>query len=146
MTTVDNGSPAGGGGLEIIIVDDEAEVSQEIAAGLEEDGHVCVIAATALDAIARITAAPGDCGVLVTDIRMPGMDGVTLARRITDAVGEAARPEFVLVTGHAVPAELSAALPGMIIEVVRKPFRWAEFIGPVERALGRARVRAAARG
>lgn len=125
----------------ILIVDDEADVAREIGEGLTEDGYRCAVAASAADAIDRIMASPRRYGVVVTDIKMPGMDGVALTRCLLGAMSAADCPEFVLVTGHAVPRELAAAFPGITIEVVRKPFRWAEFIAPVERAVARAVAR-----
>jgi CheY-like chemotaxis protein len=132
----DNAAP--GRRVEILIVDDEAEVAREIADGLSEEGHACSVVTSAAEAIDRVAAQPGRFGVVVTDIRMPGMDGVALARCLTAMTNWRNAPEFVMVTGHAVPAELAGALPGISLEVVRKPFRWTEFLEPVQRAHGRA--------
>lgn len=124
--------------LRILIVDDEVEIAREIADGLAEDGYCCCIVASGADAIPCVAAHPGRYGVVVTDIRMPGMDGLSMARSLLGITTWRNAPEFVLVTGHAVPAELAAALPGIAVEVVRKPFRWSELVEPVERAYARA--------
>lgn len=49
---------------------------------------------------------------LLTDIRMPGMDGLSLARCLIAMTTWRNAPEFVLVTGHAVPAELAGRCRG----------------------------------
>lgn len=119
---------------EILIVDDEPDVAREIADGLMDEGYHCVVVDSALNALDLVTAAPQRFGLIVTDIRMPGMDGVTLARRIIEACGAGPSPGIVMVTGHAVPQEVTTALPARSVEVVRKPFRWDEFVAHVHRA------------
>ncbi len=119
--------------LDVLVVDDEREVAGEIADGLAMDGHACLVAGSAAEALALIEDARGTIGVVITDIRMPGMDGRALAEHLAQLPSEQA-VEVIFMTGHATPAELGGP-------VVRKPFRWSE----MEAALGVAMRRAAAR-
>ena len=131
---------------DILIVDDEPDVAREIADGLIDEGYRCLVVDSALSALDLVTANPQRFGLVVTDIRMPGMDGVTLARRILEACGPGPRPGIVMVTGHAVPQEVATALPPCSVEVVRKPFRWEEFLAHVQRAHRGAATPAAGAG
>jgi two-component system, cell cycle response regulator CpdR len=133
------------GPLAILIVDDEEEVALEIADGLRSDGYEVEVVTSGRAALDRIELAPGRFGVVVTDIRMPGMDGVALARDILAIEDEARRPEVILVTGHGVPREIALSLPSDSVTVVRKPFRWNELMEPLETAHARAATRMAAR-
>lgn len=130
--------------LAILIVDDEEEVALEIADGLRSDGYLVEVVTSGRAALDRIELAPGRFSVVVTDIRMPGMDGVALARDILAMTDEARRPEVILVTGHGVPREIAQSLPSDRVSVVRKPFRWNELIEPLEAAHARAAARMAA--
>lgn len=128
-----------GAATEILILDDEVDVAQEIADGLRDEGYRCMLAARGEDALGLIDAQPGRFAVLVSDIRMPGLDGVGLARRLLDP-GRTHRPGIVLMTGHAVPDEITTAFPAGAVQVIRKPFRWEEFLGSVATARDRARA------
>jgi CheY-like chemotaxis protein len=126
----------------ILIVDDEIDVAEEIADGLRADGFAVATAGDGAQALQMIEAAPGRFTVLITDIRMPGMDGITLARRLRALPDASACPEIIFVTGHAVPSEIASAFTPPPIEVARKPFRWAELLTLVSRALERHGSRA----
>jgi two-component system C4-dicarboxylate transport response regulator DctD len=133
------------GTLAILIVDDEEEVALEIADGLRSDGFTVEVVTSARAALDRVALAPGRFGVVVTDIRMPGMDGIALAGDILAIADDRRRPEVILVTGHGVPREIAQALPPDRVSVVRKPFRWHELMEPLEAAHARAAARMAQR-
>jgi CheY-like chemotaxis protein len=67
-------------GLTVLLVDDEADAREVVAAILRHYGAAVVSVATAADAIARMRA--GRIDVLLTDIAMPGQDGYDLIRRV----------------------------------------------------------------
>ncbi len=76
--------------------------------------------------------ADGNCGCVVTDVRMPGIDGLELLRRI-----KAARPGLpvVIITGHGdVPLAVEAMKLGAA-DFVEKPFDDERLIGVVQAAL-----------
>ncbi len=121
--------------LGVLVVDDESEVAAEIADGLLEDGYSCRLAASGAEALAKVAQAEGAIGVVITDVRMPGMDGRALSELLAQLPATLS-VEVILITGHAPPAGAGGA-------VVRKPFRWAEIASAVEAAMQRATRRRA---
>lgn len=128
----------------VLVVDDEPIVASELAAGLADMGYMAQHAFSAASAIEILASSP-EITVLVTDVRMPGTDGVTFARAATAGRGADNALAVVLITGHATPEELASAMPGERVEVVRKPFRLKEIGAAVERAHRRASERRAGR-
>ncbi|WP_164867972.1 ATP-binding protein [Rhodovarius crocodyli] len=103
----------------ILLVDDEPEVLAVLAAGMRDRGHVVTAAVGAAEAMEMLSRQPR-VDILVTDLSMPGMDGVKLieeARRLRPGL------PAVLVTGFVAEAEheLHHAADGGPIQVLRKP-------------------------
>jgi PAS domain S-box-containing protein len=114
--------------LSILAVDDDPLVLMSTVAMLEEMGHRVLQAtrgAEALEMLRRVRA----IDLLVSDVMMPEMTGVELARRASEA-----RPELpvLLVTGF---ADLPAA--GKKLPRLSKPFSLAELELAVKNAVGR---------
>jgi two-component system, LytTR family, response regulator AlgR len=113
--------------LRILIADDESPARARLRGLVEELGHeVCAEAADGLTVERLLRDVHPDAMLL--DIEMPGMDGLTLARRM-----EAEYPEVpvVLVTAHA--GHAVAAFDADVRDYVLKPVRRER----LERALGR---------
>ncbi len=62
--------------LRVLVVDDEASLRLVAKAMLERQGYTCTTAASSSEALERLGEAPYDC--MLTDVRMPGMDGIDL--------------------------------------------------------------------
>lgn len=133
-----------GPAVEILIVDDEHEVAREVADGLAEEGYVCAVAGSAAEAIAAFAAAGGSLRAIVSDVRMPGVSGPALVRRLQALITEAQAMEFVFVTADLKSDEARDVASLGPVEVVRKPFRWAELAAAVGRAMATAAARRAA--
>ncbi|HWK45046.1 MAG TPA: response regulator [Stellaceae bacterium] len=99
----------------VLIVDDEALAAEETAEALELAGLSTQWSADPFDAIAR--AENPAVGVVVTDLRMPGLDGARLIDRL-----RASRTDlcFVIVTGHGT-IDQGPADPPEILARLRKP-------------------------
>ena len=82
--------------------------------------------------MASIRAAGGGYDLVVSDIRMPEMDGIEMAKAA--AVAYPAM-RIMLVTGYADQRERAEELNGIIRDVVQKPFTLAEIRERVSRAL-----------
>jgi len=127
----------------VVVVDDEPDIAREIAEGLSADGFQTLAAGSAEQVLALLDANEGRIGVVVTDLRMPGMDGLGLIRRLRDPARGAAVPEVVMMSGHASAAEKQAARQAGARVVLNKPFAWDDLARAVEEALDLARARRA---
>ena len=114
----------------ILITEDEDSLRTFVARALRMDGHETVEApdgAAGLDALED-----GGFDLLLSDIRMPVMDGIELVHKAS-----AAHPalKILLMTGYAEQRERAVELEGIILGVVAKPFNLAQLRDEVLRAL-----------
>ena len=119
----------------IVIVDDEPRMAAVVAMALGRDGHECEQCGSAAVALQAVEARGAD--VVVTDLRMPDMDGLELLRRLhTD------RPELpvILLTAHASVPSAVAAMRDGAFDYVAKPFDNDELRALVTRALELTRL------
>ncbi|SFG44268.1 response regulator [Methylobacterium gossipiicola] len=116
----------------ILLVDDEETVRGFLKRGLEIDGHAVVTATDGSDGLDRLIEADGAFDLMLTDIRMPLMDGIALAL--------AAKRDFpdltiLLMTGFADQRERARGLDAIVTDVLTKPFSLADLRSTVNRAL-----------
>lgn len=108
--------PRHASGRVILLADDEMLLRMSAARGLERLGYRVRQAADGEAALARLEV---ECpALLVSDIRMPGMDGVELARRAR--LRHPGLP-ILLVSGYA-EEQARAVVPGMQVGFLEKPF------------------------
>ncbi|WP_298957724.1 response regulator [uncultured Methylobacterium sp.] len=120
----------------ILLVDDEEPIRGFLKRGLEMDGHSVVTAIDGSDGLDRLTEAEGAFDLLLTDIRMPLMDGIALAL--------AAKRDFpmltiLLMTGFADQRERARGLDAIVSDVLTKPFTLADMRTMVKRVLAGSR-------
>ncbi|TGQ45861.1 response regulator [Mesorhizobium sp. M00.F.Ca.ET.216.01.1.1] len=116
----------------LLIVEDDESVRTLAARALERAGHTVAIAADGAQGLALIRAAQGSFDLVVSDIRMPEMDGIEMARA---AASLFPATKIMLMTGYADQRERAEELNGVILDVVQKPFTLAEIRARVDRAL-----------
>ncbi|MCJ0763515.1 sigma-54-dependent transcriptional regulator [Variovorax terrae] len=117
-------------GLKILLVDDDPAVRRAVAQTLELAGLAVDVFTTAEEALPHI--AVGFRGIVLSDVRLPGMDGVQLLRRV-QAV-DAAIP-VVLITAHGDIAMAVHAMRGGAYDFVEKPFTPERIVEAATRAL-----------
>lgn len=66
----------------ILVVDDEEGLRLLYKEELEDDGNDVILAASGLEALEKLNASPVD--LVLLDIKMPGMDGVEVLRRVKE--------------------------------------------------------------
>lgn len=114
----------------IFVVDDDADVRDSLSALLESAGFTVALFDSANAFLAGYKNESGCC--LVTDIRMPGMDGLALQAEL---VRRAARLPVIIMTGHGdVPLAVRAMKAGAI-DFLEKPFDDERLISSVRKAL-----------
>ncbi|MBZ9662313.1 response regulator [Mesorhizobium sp. ESP-6-4] len=116
----------------LLIVEDDESVRTLAARALERDGHNVTIATDGAQGLDMIRQARGGFDLVVSDIRMPEMDGIEMA---TAASREFPTMRIMLMTGYADQRERAEELNGIILDVVQKPFTLAEIRGRVGKAL-----------
>ncbi|RWD44421.1 response regulator [Mesorhizobium sp.] len=116
----------------LLIVDDDESVRTLAARALERAGHMIDIAADGAQGLALIRAARGGYDLVVSDIRMPEMDGIQMAKA---AASLFPAMKILLMTGYADQRERAEELNGVIVDVVQKPFTLAEIRARVEQTL-----------
>lgn len=118
----------------ILIAEDEEPLRTLIVRGLAEDGHAVVATADGTEALEALQKAKGEYDLLLTDIKMPGMDGIALSLAV--ARDFPALP-ILLMTGFADQRERAAGLEALICDVIAKPFALAEIKFAVASALAK---------
>jgi two-component system response regulator FixJ len=117
-------------GSEVYVIDDDEAIRRSLAFLLRSSGMASHTYETAEAFLAEAgTLAPG---CVITDVRMPGIDGIELVRRLT----EAKLPlSTVVITGH---GDISLAVEAMkagAVDFIEKPFKEEVLLGAVKRAL-----------
>jgi CheY-like chemotaxis protein len=84
-------------GAIVLIVEDEAIVCAFLAKVLERAGHTVVCVETSADALERLADNPS-IGLLITDLTLPGIDGLELIRRARE---HRERLAALVVSGYA---------------------------------------------
>jgi two-component system, cell cycle response regulator CpdR len=122
----------------ILLVDDEEPIRAFLKRGLEVDGHEVTVAIDGADGLDRLGEAGGAFDLLLTDIRMPMMDGIALALA---AKRDHPNLTVLLMTGFADQRERANGLEGVVLDVLTKPFSLSDLRAKVAQAL-RARPQA----
>jgi CheY-like chemotaxis protein len=125
----------------ILLTDDEEAVRGFVRRALEMDGHTVTPAFDGADALDKLNEADGAFDLLLTDIRMPMMDGIALA---LSAARDYPDVTILLMTGYADQRERATGLDALIHDVVTKPFSLDQIRAAVADALraGESRLRA----
>jgi len=116
----------------ISIVDDDESIRKATRALLRSVGYQVETFASA-ELFLESNALP-DTDCLVLDIRMPGIDGLELQRRLNDANSQI---PIIFVTAHNDKSHRTTAMDGGAANFFHKPFEANEFVAAVEAALER---------
>lgn len=117
----------------VLIVDDEPDIVEEVVEQLEDEGISCLSAFNAKTAM-ELVRSDGDIGVIVTDIRMPGMDGLEMARQLKATIDPDRDLFVIVVTGHAGMKEAVEALKLGAEDFLTKPISPDHLLHSVRRA------------
>jgi two-component system response regulator HydG len=135
-------SPRGPNGSEsgeparILVVDDKLALAETLADGLGDRGYTARAAGSGRDALAAVTA--GEVDLLVTDLRMPDLDGLALLDAARAAGADV--PVIVMTAYGAVDSAVESIRKGAF-HYLTKPFKLDELIVFVERALADRAIR-----
>jgi len=124
----------------VLVVDDDLALAETLADGLAEQGFDAIACASSAEAARRLEEEPFDA--LVTDLRMPAIDGIGLLARSKRAAPE--RPVIVMTGYGAIESAVDAIRHGAH-HYMTKPFATSELALFVRRALDEVSVRREAR-
>ena len=116
----------------VLIADDEESMRQLVARAIAMDGHETTTAEDGAEALEILVKNNGGFDLLLTDIKMPVMDGIALALA---AARDFPKLTIPLMTGFADQRERASGLDAIIHDVVTKPFAVADIRTAVADAL-----------
>ncbi|SRR5260370_19556127 len=117
----------------VVGVDDDFRVRESMERLMESAGYTPLVFASAEEFLQSETLAEAAC--LITDVRMPGMGGLELQRRI-----RLVRPRFpvIFLTAHYDEDTRRQALHGGAIDFMYKPFDTSALLSAIERAVNQS--------
>jgi len=119
----------------VILIDDDRDLLKATAQTLELAGFAVSAFSAPVEALARLDA--GFAGVVVSDIRMPGIDGLQLFDRILKVDRDI---PVILVTGHGDIAMAVRAIKDGVYDFITKPFAADRLVQSVRRAAEKRRL------
>jgi len=115
---------------DILVADDEPSVAEFVRRALELHGHRVVVAEDGLKAMDALARDRFD--LLLSDIVMPGLDGIALALK---AAKDFPAMRIVLMSGYAQERQRAHNLDVLAHRVLAKPFTLNEIVTAVDEAL-----------
>ena len=122
-------------GMRCLVVDDEPRLRRVLIRLLEGEGFQCREAGSGVEALTLLEQEP--VPLMISDLRMPEMDGVTLLREVTSRWPETA---VIVVTAVAEVESAVACLQMGALDYVAKPFHLDEVRARVAQALDKRRL------
>jgi len=117
----------------VFLIDDDSSVRKGVSRLLRSAGYKNEVFGSASDFLAR-EQHPGPACVVV-DVRMPGLNGMDLQSALIERRRE---EQLVFITGHGNISMCARAMKAGAVDFLPKPFRVAELLECVERALARS--------
>jgi len=121
----------------ILVVDDEAKICEFLETLLQQDGYATESACSGDAAVEKISR--GGYDLIISDLKMPGLDGFELAKRVKETRHDL---PIVIVTGYATVGTAIQALRQGVDDYVTKPFKIDEMRKVVSRVLEKSKLEA----
>lgn len=115
----------------VLIAEDDGAVREFVRRALVHGGHEVATANDGLDALDTLDV-DENFDLLITDIVMPGMDGIALALKVAKEHPETA---ILMMTGYAAERQRAHNLEELIHEVIAKPFSLKQICDAAEDAM-----------
>ncbi|MBM3995057.1 MAG: response regulator [Planctomycetes bacterium] len=121
--------------LKVLVVDDEVALADTLAEALERTGYEVVVAHSGAEGLRLLES--HEPSVILTDLKMEGMDGLTLLRKAKDEMPDV---EVVVITGHGDVKTAVEAMRAGAANYVQKPVGLDELRAMVDKAAERWRL------
>ncbi|MGC9996139.1 MAG: response regulator, partial [Terriglobia bacterium] len=120
----------------LLVVDDENVVRESLGKWFEEEGYMVETATSAREALFKLPSQHWDLALL--DIKMPGMDGLELHRKIREVDSEII---VIIMTGYASVETAVQALKDGAYDYITKPFDPDDLARLVRKALEHRKIK-----
>jgi len=117
---------------QILLAEDDSAVRDFVRRALEMSGHNVMVAHDGGEACHLITSGVHRFDLLVSDIKMPVMDGISIALM---AAAEVPDMPILLMTGYADQRERAYGLEAIITDLLYKPFTLEDITLATDKAL-----------
>lgn len=118
----------------ILVVDDEEAIRSFISMVLKTEGYEVVTASDASEGIKKTFSEIPD--VVLTDIRMPGLDGISLIRRVRATIPPAKLP-IIVISAFGDEVNIADAIKAGATDYIVKPFDFNDLLARIDIALGK---------
>ena len=117
-------------GVKVLVVDDEAVIRRGVCRVLEGRGYQAEASESGYEAVERLQKVP--FSIVITDLKMPGMDGIEVLKAI-----KILQPEVpvIIITGYSTVDTAVEAMKNGAFDYISKPFTPKQIIEMVEKAL-----------
>jgi len=121
---------------QILVIDDEELIIRSLANLLDKNGFETFVAKTGQDAMAMVEE--GDFDLIVSDIRMPGHNGIEIIKDINEICQKkgGGKLPVIFITGYAdkkLESEAKALNP---VDYIYKPFNISDLVNRIKETLG----------
>ena len=120
----------------LYVVDDETLQREALTTLLQQEGYEVLSFSNANDALHSLREQP--CELLLTDLKLPGLSGTELIRQAKQIIPDLSA---ILMTGHGSMETAVEAIQIGVLDYVLKPFKFAEILPLIQRALENRRLR-----
>jgi two-component system, cell cycle response regulator CpdR len=117
----------------ILLADDDAATRNLVQRALATDGHTVISTQDGTEAAEKLRDTPSGFDLLVTDVQMPGLDGIALAQ---SGLAANSKLRVILMSGFADELGRADDLKGKVSRVLTKPFTLEQIRAAVKAALG----------
>lgn len=117
----------------ILLADDDKATRDLVKRALEADGHEVELTQDGGEALERLAESATAPDILISDVHMPGIDGIEVARR---AIETSPSLKLLLMSGFAEELDRARALPTDTLAVIIKPFTLDQIRTAVRNLLG----------
>lgn len=120
-------------GCTVLVVDDDPACLEEYRETIVNLGYQVICTANAPDALQRISDSP-DIGIVLTDLEMPAMDGISLLSEIASRFKPHRPIVTLVVTGHSSLSVATMAMRSQATDLLSKPVSMDDLASALRRA------------
>src|SRR5579872_1891395 len=103
--------------MQVLVVEDELQMAQLLRRTLEEEGHHVIVASNGREGLDIARCSPFD--VIILDVMLPGMDGITVARQLRES---RVQTPILMLTARDAPSDIIKGLDCGADDYLTKPF------------------------